>query len=106
MMRLHYWVALALLVAITYPAEAQQHRPAERPTAKSNVEFLRDLTNRIEDAGYTSVRMIPQMFVVIAVRSDGKPVTLLVDSNSLKATEVEGAQEFIREATGMDPLSK
>ena len=95
---MHYFLALALLFAITNPAAAQQNRPANN---KSNVRFLRDLTKRIEDAGYSKVRMIPQMFVVLAVRSDGKTITLIVDSQTLKAAEVEGAQEFIGDATGV-----
>ena len=100
---MHYFIALALLFAITNPAAAEQNRPAnKKAAAKSNVAFLRDLTKRIEDAGYSKVRMIPQMFVVLAVRSDGKPITLIVDSRTLKAVEVEGAQEFIGEATGVD----
>lgn len=101
---MHYFLALALLFAITNPAAAQQTRSASKKVtaAKSNVAFLRDLTKRIEDAGYRKVRMIPQMFVVLAVRSDGKPITLIVDSNTLKAAEVEGAQEFIGEATRVD----
>ncbi len=101
---MHYVLALALLFAITNPGAAQQTRPpSKKVTAKSNVAFLRDLTKRIEDAGYSKVRMIPQMFVVLAIRSDGKPITLIVDSNALKAAEVEGAQEFIGEATGVNP---
>ena len=100
---MHRFIALALLFTITNPAAAQQNRPAnKKAAAKSNVAFLRDLTKRIEDAGYSKVQMIPQMFVVLAVRSDGKPITLIVDSRTLKAVEVEGAQEFIGEATGVD----
>ncbi len=80
---MHYFVTVALLLSITSPAVAQQNLPASK--AKSNVAFLRDLTRRIEGAGYSKVRMIPQMFVVLAVRADGKPITLIVDSNTLKA---------------------
>ena len=98
---MHYFFALALLFAATSPAASQQNRPANK--AKSNAEFLRDLTKRVEGAGYSKVRMIPQMFVVLAIRADGKPITLIVDSNTLKAAEVEGAQEFIEEVTGIAP---
>ena len=41
------------------------------------------------------------LFVSFAVRSDGKPITLIVNSNSLKAVEFEGAQRFIGKATGV-----
>jgi hypothetical protein len=100
---MHYFLALALTLAISTPGAAQQNRAVGKGTAKSNIAFLRDLTKRVEEAGYTKVRMVPQMFVVLAVRSDGKPITLIVDSNTLKAAEVEGAQEFIEEVIGADP---
>ena len=101
---MHSFIALVLSFAITNPAAAQQTRPANtKVTTKSNVAFLRDLTKRIEGAGYSKVRMIPQMFVVLAIRADGKPITLIVDSNTLNAVEVEGAQEFIEEVTGVNP---
>jgi hypothetical protein len=101
---MRYLTALVLALAMANSAIAQQaHAASKTGAAKSNVAFLRDLTKRIEGAGYSKVQMIPQMFVVLAVRSDGKPITLIVDSNTLKATEVEGAQEFIKEATGVDP---
>jgi len=101
---MQYFTALVLAFAISNPCIAQQaHAASKKGAAKSNAAFLRDLTKRIAGAGYSKVQMIPQMFVVLAVRSDGKPITLIVDSNTLKATEVEGAQEFIMEATGVDP---
>ena len=101
---MRYLTAFVLALAMANPVIAEQaHTASKTGAAKSNAAFLRDLTKRIEGAGYSKVQMIPQMFVVLAARSDGKPITLIVDSNTLKATEVEGAQEFIKEATGVDP---
>jgi len=99
---MRYLTAFVLALAMANPAIAQQAHAASKKGAASNVAFLRDLTKRIEGAGYRKVQMIPQMFVVLAVGSDGKPITLIVDSNTLKATEVEGAQEFINDATGVN----
>jgi hypothetical protein len=61
--------------------------------SKSNIEFLRELGKRIEGAGYSDVHLIPQMFVVLANRSDGRQTTLIVDSKTLQAVEVGNTDE-------------
>jgi hypothetical protein len=101
---MRYLLAL-LLVAnfISAPAAETVRAPNELLDQKRNIEFLHELSKRIEGAGYSNVHMIPQMFVVLANKSDGTPTTLIVDSKSLQAVEVEGALEFIGKATGTKP---
>ena len=100
---MRYFLVLLLMVS-SMPAlaagPAKGSKPKESLESKSNAIFLRELTKRIEGAGYNNVHMIPQMFVVLGNRSDGKPTALIVDSKTLKAVEVEGALEFIGDATG------
>jgi hypothetical protein len=101
---MRYFLALFLVANFISAAAAEPgNAPNELSDPKSNSEFLSGLSKRIEGAGYSNVHMIPQMFVVLANRSDGKPTTLIVDSKSLQAVEVEGALEFIGKATGTRP---
>ena len=65
---------------------------------KSDIEFLRQLAKNIEDAGYNRVQIIPEMFVVLATR-EGKRIVLIVNSNTLKAAEIEGGIEALTAGT-------
>ena len=61
---------------------------------KANVDFLRELANRIKKSGYEQVEIVPQMFVVIAKKPEGKPQMLIVDYNTMRAIEVENGLDF------------
>jgi hypothetical protein len=73
----------------------QPSQTYESQLDKANLEFLRQLSKKVEDAGFKHVRVIPEMFVVIVERPDGKPAAMVVDSNTLKAFEVEGGLNAI-----------
>ena len=101
---MRYLLALLLVANCTAAIAAEPAKtPNELLDSKSNIEFLRELGKRIEGAGYSDVHLIPQMFVVLANRSDGRQTTLIVDSKTLQAVEVVGALEFIGKATGTRP---
>jgi hypothetical protein len=53
-----------------------------------NVAFLQDLVKRIQETGFKDVHVVPQMFFVLAVKPDGTPVRMVVDSDTLKTLEV------------------
>jgi hypothetical protein len=98
---MRFFLVLLLMVSSMSAHAAQPAKGSkESLESKSSAIFLRELTKRIEAAGYNNVHMIPQMFVVLANRSDGTLTALIVDSKTLKAVEVEGALEFIGDATG------
>ena len=98
---MRYLLVLLLVFNWSLAAEAAKaSKPKEVIEAKSSAIFLLELTKRIESAGYSNVHMIPQMFVVLANRSDGRPTALIVDSKTLKAVEIEGALQFIGDARG------
>jgi hypothetical protein len=74
-------VACAAANDATLPADRRDY---QSKLDKENVDFLRALARLIATKGFTNVRVIPQMFVVTAVGPDGKPRTMIIDSNSLK----------------------
>lgn len=51
---------------------------------KQNIEFLKELAHLIEQKGYKSIHVIPQLFVATGRAPDDKPVTMIIDSNTLK----------------------
>jgi hypothetical protein len=75
--------SMAAAAAIETPPAARQ-RDYQKTLTKENIQFLKDLCRLIEAKGFKNVRVIPQMFVVTATGPDGKPATMLVDSNTLK----------------------
>src|SRR4051794_20450753 len=82
-------LSLCLLLSCEARALEKATPPADYATTmdQQNVDFLRQLAMRIEQTGYRDAKVIPQMFVVVAKRRDGKDITLIVDSNTLKALE-------------------
>ena len=95
---MHFFLALCLVLN-TFPAFAAANDGKPQSYAeqldKSNIEFLRQLSKSVEDAGYKHVRVVPEMFVVLVERRDGKGTVLIVNSNTLKAVEVEGSLEAL-----------
>ena len=106
---MRYFLVLLLMVS-SMPAlaagPAKGPKPKEVMEEKSSAFLLLELSKRIEGAGYRNVHMIPQIFVVLANRSDGRPTALIVDSKTLKAVEVDGAFDFIGDATGTNPATE
>jgi hypothetical protein len=89
-----------LLLATNASAQASENdatlsgRDYSRLMDKANQDFLRELANRIKEAGYADVQIVPQLFVVIAKKTNGSPKMLIVDYNTMRAIEVENGLEF------------
>jgi hypothetical protein len=65
-------------------------RDYSKTLAKENVVFLRNLAILLEGKGFKDVRVIPQMFVAKAKKSDGSEITIIVDYNTLNVLSFEG----------------
>jgi hypothetical protein len=82
---------LVLLLALTPAAAAvSDSKPRDYASQldKANMEFLRDLAEKLEATGFKHVRVVPELFVAVVERPDGKPAALVVDSNTLRTFEV------------------
>jgi len=90
----HFVLILFLLITVTPVLARTSGEPTprgeySRTMDKANVDFLRELADRIKKSGYEQVEIVPQMFVVIAKKPEGKPQMLIVDYNTMRAIEVE-----------------
>jgi hypothetical protein len=104
------WVLLLILIFPSAASAAandtppgQDRRDYQSKLDKENVDFLRDLARLITAKGFTNVKVIPQMFVVTAVGPDGKPLTMIVDSNSLKTFTFDNTSPDLGEAATSKP---
>jgi hypothetical protein len=77
-------------LAAAATVEKEPSREYSKLLDKENVEFLRNLAILLEGQGFKDVRIIPQLFVAIAKNSEGRPKTLMVDYNTLKAFSFDG----------------
>lgn len=57
---------------------------AERRAAASHDE----LKKKVEAVGFKDVEVVPQMFVVIAKKPDGRGVSMIVDAETLQALQL------------------
>jgi hypothetical protein len=89
-MRFFLALCLALNTSSTFAAPQSYSEQLD----KSNIEFLRQLAKNIETAGYERVRVVPEMFVAVAVH-EGKRTVLIVNSNTLKTVEFTGGIEAL-----------
>ena len=95
----HFYLALVLgVTALLAPALVD----AESRTRSSatNPERFRELTKALEDAGFSDVNFLSDMYVARVTR-EGTSTVLLVDSRTRKAVEVAGARDFLS-VTGHD----
>jgi hypothetical protein len=87
-------VASFCIVMLTAPALAAFQdgpvggKPYSQQMDAANDMFLADLRQRLLQRGYEQVRVVPQMFVVKAMEK-GRPVTLIVDSDSLQSLAIK-----------------
>ena len=57
---------------------------AERPAVSSAEE----LKKKVEEVGFKDVEIVPQMFVVLAKKPDGRGVSMIVDAQTLQALQL------------------
>jgi len=86
----HFMVLLILLFSSAAPTSAADDSSGDyaKLLNEQNLVFLQDLVKRIEQTGFKDVHVVPQMFFVVAVKPDGTPVRMIVDSDTLKTLEV------------------
>lgn len=94
-MRYYLATAALILVAAQFasarggpPEKAGSQPPAkfnaDRPAAKSAEE----LKKKVEEVGFKDVKIVPQMFVVLAKKPDGQGVSMIVDAQTLQALQI------------------
>jgi hypothetical protein len=81
---------LIAIAAATATAAEHGHSPYGKTLDASNVKFLRELTRQVERAGFRNATVVPQVFLVRVEDDKGKPVLLLVNSDTLQAMILEG----------------
>jgi hypothetical protein len=65
-------------------------KPYDAQISSSNEKFLIELRERIERTGLSAVHIFPSLFVVTATNSQGKDISLIVNSDSLRTIEIGG----------------
>jgi hypothetical protein len=59
----------------------------------ANAAFLAELKRRIERAGFEDVEIVPRVFVATGKDRQGRGVSLIVDSDTLKTLQVGREEE-------------
>ncbi len=97
---MRHLVFAMFLVALGVPgADVGHAAPSAKASDDSQMEFLRQLSKKIEKGGFKKVKIIPQMFVAVVQNQHGRSFVLVVNSNTLKAFEVEGALDGFNQST-------
>jgi hypothetical protein len=78
-------------IATTTTAAENRRKPYAETLDASNVKFLRELERQVERSGFRNATVMPKVFLVRVEDDDGKPVMLLVNSDTLQAMILEGA---------------
>jgi len=63
----------------TSPGTGVERRAAANPD---------ELKKRVEEVGFKDVEVVPQMFVVIAKKPDGRGVSMIIDAETLQALQL------------------
>jgi hypothetical protein len=71
-----------------------------------NRQFLKDLEAKVRRTGYRDPTVVPQLFLVKATDKSGRPVTLLVDSDTEQAIEVKVPAELTGSRPKTWPLGR
>ena len=82
--------------------EARTNRPALANAGQADASgpaILQKLKRSLEKVGYTEVQVVPEIFVAITTSAEGNRVTLLVNTNTMQAMELEGTSDFVSKAS-------
>ena len=87
-------VAVAILTTVSSAAFAQAassnsgsaSTPATTATSQNGTNIRQQLTNNLQQSGFTNVKVLPDSFLVQATDKSGNPVTMFLGPNS--STEV------------------
>ena len=96
-MRYAIAAAAVMLVAAQFasargepPNAASPEPPANLNTQRSAAKSADELKKRVEEVGFKDVEIVPQMFVVLAKKPDGRGVSMIVDAETLEALQLGG----------------
>jgi hypothetical protein len=101
-LRLIMWFALSVVfapaakadtatVSLSPPAGAEADVGPDVQAAQA-IKVLEELHQRLEQAGYKDVQIVPQAVVVSAKDAKGNPTLLLVDTETLMALQLQPPQ--------------
>jgi hypothetical protein len=87
-----FLVGIFLAIAQTGMAGVSPSGPSSYAATldEDNLRFLKQLVAKVRDAGFREAQVVPQIFLVKATDKFGRAVTLLVNSDTNQAVEVEG----------------
>ncbi len=92
-------IALTVLAAHVAFARAEPLHSAGSPPSNVSAERLgaagaatsaEELKKKVEKVGFKDVEIVPQMFVVLAKKPDGRGVSMIVDAQTLQALQLGG----------------
>jgi hypothetical protein len=95
--------AIAFMLVAAQFASARGEPPnatGTQPSPNTGVERRAaanpdELKKKVEEVGFKDVEVVPQMFVVIAKKPDGRGVSMIVDAETLQALQLgdEGSDQ-------------
>lgn len=80
-------------VATTESVPPVGGKPYEEQVTGGNEKFLLELKRRVESAGFSDVNVLPSMFVMTAKSRDGRSITLVVNSDTLRSLQIGAETE-------------
>ena len=83
------------------PSGSQQAQPQDQ--AVPNRPIGKEVKQKLEEAGFSEIAVLPNSFVVRAKNQQGEPVIMLVDSDAMIAIELNSHGEDT--TTGESPSS-
>lgn len=72
------------------PAKFNADRPGAKNGDRLAAKNAEELKKKVEEVGFKDVEIVPQMFVVLAKKPDGKGVSMIVDAETLQALQLGG----------------
>jgi hypothetical protein len=58
------------------------------PSEEAGQRFIRKLTSVVSKAGYKNIELAPHIFILFATNKNGEKVTLVVDTEQMRALEL------------------
>ena len=86
-------IALTLVAGQVAFARAEPPHAAAAPPSnftgeRPGVTSAEELKKKVEEVGFKDVEIVPQMFVVLAKKPDGRGVSLIVDAQTMQALQL------------------
>jgi hypothetical protein len=72
------------------PPDASGTQPPRAGAERRAAANPEELKKRVEEVGFKDVEVVPQMFVVVAKKPDGRGVSMIVDAETLQALQLGG----------------